>query len=114
MIHPGAGDTSTVRSVFIVDPDNKLRLSLTYPKSVGRNFDEIVRVIDALQATDRDTIATPADWRPGDRVIVSPGVSTEDAKEKFQIEERFWYSADLRAKYIARVPHPKLLVLSNY
>jgi alkyl hydroperoxide reductase subunit AhpC len=60
MIHPGAGDTSTVRSVFIIDPDNKLRLSLTYPKSVGRNFDEIVRVIDALQATDRDTIATPS------------------------------------------------------
>ena len=88
MIHPGAGDTSTVRSVFIVDPDNKLRLMLTYPKSVGRNFDEIVRVIDALQATDRDAIATPADWRPGDRVIVSPGMSTEDAKATFQnVEE---------------------------
>ena len=84
MIHPGAGDTSTVRSVFIIDPDNKLRLSLTDPKSVGRNFDEIVRVIDALQATDRETIATPADWQLGDRVIVSPGVSTDDAKAKFQ------------------------------
>jgi thioredoxin-dependent peroxiredoxin len=83
MIHPGEGDTSTVRSVFIIDPDNKLRLMLTYPKSVGRNFDEIVRVIDALQATDRNTIATPADWQPGDRVIVSPAVSTEDAKAKF-------------------------------
>jgi alkyl hydroperoxide reductase subunit AhpC len=83
MIHPGAGDTSTVRSVFIVDPDNVLRLILTYPKSVGRNFDEIVRVIDALQATDKDPIATPADWRPGDRVIVSVGVSTEDAKQRF-------------------------------
>ena len=84
MIHPGAGDTSTVRSVFIIDPDNKIRLTLTYPKSVGRNFDEIIRVIDALQATDAATIATPADWRPGDRVIVSPTVSTEDAKAKFQ------------------------------
>jgi alkyl hydroperoxide reductase subunit AhpC len=83
MIHPGEGDTSTVRSVFIVDPDNVLRLMLTYPKSVGRNFDEIMRVLDALQATDRNPIATPADWRPGDRVIVSTTVSTEDAKERF-------------------------------
>eukprot|EP00095_Tigriopus_kingsejongensis_P009803 snap_masked-scaffold8704_size2636-processed-gene-0.0 protein:Tk09803 transcript:snap_masked-scaffold8704_size2636-processed-gene-0.0-mRNA-1 annotation:"antioxidant protein" len=84
MIHPEAGDTSTVRSVFIIDPDDKIRLMLTYPKSVGRNFDEIVRVLDALQATDADPIATPADWRPGDRVIVSTGVSTDDAKAKFQ------------------------------
>lgn len=90
MIHPGEGDTSTVRSVFIVDPDNKLRLSLTYPKSVGRNFDEIVRVIDALQATDRDPIATPANWFPGDRIIVSPAMSTEDAKATFKnvVEEK--------------------------
>lgn len=88
MIHPGAGDTSTVRSVFIIDPNNKLRLSLTYPKSVGRNFDEIVRVLDALQATDLAPIATPADWRPGDRVIVSPGMSTDDAKIRFEnVEE---------------------------
>lgn len=84
MIHPGEGDTSTVRSVFIVDPSNKIRLTLTYPKSVGRNFDEIVRVIDALQATDANPIATPADWKPGDRIIVSPAMSTEDAKEKFK------------------------------
>jgi alkyl hydroperoxide reductase subunit AhpC len=88
MIHPGAGDTSTVRSVFIVDPDDKLRLMLTYPKSVGRNFDEILRVIDALQATDEAPIATPADWQPGDRVIVALGVSTDEAKEKFSnVEE---------------------------
>ena len=84
MIHPGAGDTSTVRSVFIIDPENILRLMLTYPKSVGRNFDEIVRVIDALQATDLDPIATPADWRPGGRVIVSPAMSTADATERFK------------------------------
>ena len=70
-------------TVFIVDPDNKLRLMLTHPKSVGRNFDEIVRVVDALQATDKDPIATPADWKPGDRVIVAMAVSTEDAKSKF-------------------------------
>lgn len=84
MIHPGAGDTSTVRSVFIIDPNNKLRLMLTYPKSVGRNFDEIVRVLDALQATDQNPISTPADWQPGERVIVSPAMSTDDAKARFQ------------------------------
>jgi alkyl hydroperoxide reductase subunit AhpC len=89
MIHPGEGDTSTVRSVFIVDPANKLRLMLTYPKSVGRNFNEIVRVIDALQATDRNPIATPADWQPGDRVIVSMAMSTEDAKKTFDNVEEF-------------------------
>jgi len=84
MIHPGEGDTSTVRSVFIVDPKNKVRLTLTYPKSVGRNFDEIVRVVDALQATDANPISTPADWQPGDEVIVAPTISTEDAKQKFE------------------------------
>jgi len=84
MIHAGEGDTSTVRSVFIVDPNDALRLTLTYPKSVGRNFDEIVRVLDALQATDRDPIATPADWRPGERVIVSPTMATEDAQDRFE------------------------------
>lgn len=88
MIHPGAGDTSTVRSVFIIDPDDKVRLILVYPKSVGRNFDEIVRALDALQATDANPIATPADWQPGDRVIVSGTVSTEDAKDRFSnVEE---------------------------
>ena len=83
MIHPGEGDTSTVRSVFIVDPKNKVRLTLTYPKSVGRNFDEIVRVIDALQLTDRFPVSTPVDWQPGSDVIVAPTLSTPDAQEKF-------------------------------
>jgi thioredoxin-dependent peroxiredoxin len=88
MIHPGEGDTSTVRSVFVIDPNNKIRLTLTYPKSVGRNFDEVVRVVDALQATDASPISTPVDWRPGDRVIVSPLMSTDDAKAKFaNVEE---------------------------
>ena len=88
MIHPGEGDTSTVRSVFIIDPANKVRLTLTYPKSVGRNFDEVNRVIDALQLTDRAPVSTPADWTPGQRVIVSPAMSTDDARAKFgEVEE---------------------------
>ena len=88
MIHPGEGDTSTVRSVFIIDPAHKVRLILTYPKSVGRNFDEILRVVDALQATDAYPIATPADWRKGERVIVSPAMSTDDAKSQLSdVEE---------------------------
>ena len=83
MIHPGAGDTSTVRSVFLIDPGNTVRLTITYPKSVGRNFVEILRALDALQATDRAPISTPAEWVPGDRVIVAPAVSTADARERF-------------------------------
>ncbi|HEX4432878.1 MAG TPA: peroxiredoxin [Frankiaceae bacterium] len=88
MIHPGEGDTSTVRSVFIIDPKDKVRLTLTYPKSVGRNFNEILRVIDALQVTDANPVSTPVDWTPGQRVIVAPTISTEDAKAKFEdVEE---------------------------
>ncbi len=83
MIHPGEGDTSGVRSVFVVDPAHKVRLSLTYPKSVGRNFDEILRAVDALQLTDRGPFSTPADWREGQRVIVAPTVSTADARARF-------------------------------
>jgi len=88
MIHPGEGDTSTVRSVFVIDANNKVRTTLTYPKSVGRNFDEIVRVIDALQATDNHPISTPVDWKPGDRVVVSPALSLDDINAKFtNVEE---------------------------
>ena len=88
MIHPGEGDTSTVRSVFLIDPANRVRLTITYPKSVGRNFTEILRALDALQATDAATISTPAEWTPGVRVIVAPTVSTEDARERFKnVEE---------------------------
>lgn len=83
MIHPGEGDTSTVRSVFIIDGSNKVRLSLTYPKSVGRNFDEILRALDGLQVTDSGPFSTPADWQVGDRVIVAPTLSTEDARARF-------------------------------
>jgi thioredoxin-dependent peroxiredoxin len=88
MIHPGEGDTSTVRSVFIVDPANKVRLTLTYPKSVGRNFGEILRVIDALQLTDAAPVSTPVDWQPGERIIVAPTMSTDDARHRFEdVEE---------------------------
>lgn len=88
MIHPGEGDTSTVRSVFIIDEDNKVRLSLTYPKSTGRNFDEIIRVLDSLQLTSSHSLATPVDWTPGDRVIIPPGMSTDDARAQFaNVEE---------------------------
>ncbi|MBM6401150.1 peroxiredoxin [Phycicoccus sonneratiae] len=83
MIHPGEGDTSTVRSVFLVDPADKVRLTITYPKSVGRNFSEILRALDALQQTDAAPVSTPAEWTPGERVIVAPTVSTEDARERF-------------------------------
>ena len=83
MIHPGESETAAVRSVFIIDPDKKLRLSMTYPMSVGRNFDEILRVIDALQTGDAKGVALPADWRPGDRAIIPPSVSNADAQAKF-------------------------------
>ncbi|MCA0337464.1 MAG: peroxiredoxin [Actinobacteria bacterium] len=83
MIHPGQGDTSSVRSVFIIDPAGTIRLTMTYPKSTGRNFDEILRCVDALQEADRGACATPVDWQPGDKVIVPPTVSTEEARERF-------------------------------
>ena len=83
MIHPGESQTAAVRSVFIIDPDKKLRLTMTYPMSVGRNFDEILRTIDALQTSDAKGVALPADWRPGDRAIIPPSVSNADAKMKF-------------------------------
>ena len=83
MIHPNANDTLTVRSVFIVSPDNKVKLTLTYPASTGRNFDEVLRVIDSLQLTAKYSVATPVNWQKGDDVIIVPAVSDEDAKVKF-------------------------------
>src|SRR5499433_3262050 len=83
MIHPNANDTLTVRSVFIIDPKKKVRLILTYPASTGRNFDEILRVIDSLQLTDKHSVATPVNWKHGGDVIIVPSVSDEDAKKKF-------------------------------
>ena len=83
MIHPNASDTATVRSVFIIGPDNKLKLTLTYPASTGRNFFEILRVIDSLQLTAKHSVATPADWQAGEDVIIVPAVSDEDARKRF-------------------------------
>ena len=83
MIHPGESATAAVRSVFIIDPNKKIRLTLTYPMSVGRNFDEILRVIDAQQLNDSAKVATPADWRKGDKVIIPPSISNEAAKDIF-------------------------------
>jgi alkyl hydroperoxide reductase subunit AhpC len=83
MIHPNASETFTVRSVFIVGPDNKVKLTLTYPASTGRNFQELLRVIDSLQLTARHSVATPADWKPGEDVIVAPALSDDEARAKF-------------------------------
>ena len=83
MIHPGASDTVTVRSVFVIGPDNKVKLMLTYPQSTGRNFDELLRVIDSLQLTAKHKVSTPADWKQGEDVIIVPAVSDEEAKERF-------------------------------
>ncbi|WP_247234697.1 peroxiredoxin [Telluribacter sp. SYSU D00476] len=83
MIHPNASEKSTVRSVFIIGPDKKIKLTLTYPASTGRNFNELLRVVDSLQLTANHSVATPADWKDGEDVIVVPAVSTEDAEKKF-------------------------------
>ena len=83
MIHPNASEKATVRSVFVIGPDKKIKLTLTYPASTGRNFTEILRVIDSLQLTANYQVATPADWVNGDDVIIVPAVSDEDAVAKF-------------------------------
>jgi thioredoxin-dependent peroxiredoxin len=83
MIHPNASEKATVRSVFVIGPDKKVKLTLTYPASTGRNFNEILRVIDSLQLTANYSVATPADWKEGEDVIVVPAVSTADAEIKF-------------------------------
>ena len=83
MIHPNASDTLTVRSVFVIGPDKKVKLTITYPASTGRNFEEILRVIDSLQLTAGYSVATPVNWHDGEDVIIVPAVSDEDAKEKF-------------------------------
>jgi alkyl hydroperoxide reductase subunit AhpC len=83
MIPPSAADTLTVRSVFIIGPDKKVKLTLTYPASTGRNFAEVLRVIDSLQLTANRSLATPANWEPGDRCVISPSVSNEQAQTLF-------------------------------
>ncbi|MBX6393144.1 MAG: redoxin domain-containing protein, partial [Burkholderiales bacterium] len=84
MIHPNASATTTVRSVFIIDPQKKIRATITYPPSTGRNFDEILRVIDSLQLTDSHSVATPVNWKPGDEVIIVPSLTDPEVlKQKF-------------------------------
>ncbi len=83
MIHPDANEKVTVRTVFVIDPQKKLRLTITYPPSTGRNFQEILRVIDSLQLTDNYSVATPVDWVDGEEVVVAPSITTEEAKQKF-------------------------------
>ncbi len=83
MIHPNASDTLTVRSVFVIGPDKKVKLTITYPASTGRNFQEILRVLDSLQLTSGYSVSTPVNWVDGDDVIIAPAISDEDAKTKF-------------------------------
>lgn len=83
LIHPNANDTLTVRTVFVIGPDKKVKLYITYPASTGRNFDEILRVVDSLQLTAKYSVATPVNWKDGEDVIVVPAVSDEDARQKF-------------------------------
>jgi alkyl hydroperoxide reductase subunit AhpC len=100
MIHPNAGDTVTVRSVFVIGPDKKIKLTLTYPQSTGRNFQEILRVIDSLQLTAKYQVSTPADWKDGEDVIIVPAVSDEAAKDKFP---KGW---DAVRPYLRLTPQP--------
>jgi thioredoxin-dependent peroxiredoxin len=100
MIHPNAADTTTVRSVFVIGPDKKLKLTLTYPASTGRNFDELLRVLDSLQLTAKHKVSTPADWKHGEDVIIVPAVTDEEAAEKFP-------GYTTVKPYLRTTPHPK-------
>ena len=100
MIHPNASEKATVRSVFIIGPDKKVKLTLTYPMAVGRNFLEILRVLDSLQLNAAHSVATPADWQKGDDVIVTLNVPTEDIVGKYGVE------ADMKTPYLRYVPQP--------
>jgi thioredoxin-dependent peroxiredoxin len=101
MIHPNANDTFTVRSVFVIGPDKKVKLIITYPASTGRNFDEILRVIDSLQLTSKFSVATPVNWKNGDDVIIGAAITDEQAKEKFP---NGWKTVK---PYLRVVPQPK-------
>ena len=101
MIHPNASDTLTVRSVFVIGPDKKIKLTLTYPASTGRNFDEVLRVIDSLQLTAKHQVATPVNWKAGEDVIIVPSVTDDDAKKKFP---NGWTA---QRPYLRIVPQPQ-------
>ena len=101
MIHPNADDKATVRSVFVIGPDKKIKLMMTYPMTTGRNFDEILRVIDSMQLTAKFKVATPVNWKPGEDVIIAGSVSDEDAKKQYP---QGWKAPK---PYIRIVPQPK-------
>ncbi|AWV90686.1 peroxiredoxin [Bradymonas sediminis] len=102
MIHPEALATATVRSVFIIDPNKKIRMTLTYPASTGRNFPELLRVIDSLQLTDSNSVATPADWKMGDRVIISPSIT-----DKAELDEKFPQGYEVVKPYLRYTQLPE-------
>jgi len=102
MIHPNASETATVRSLFVIGPDKKVKLMITYPASTGRNFNEVLRVIDSLQLTASFSVATPADWKHGEDVIVTLAVSTEDAIKKFD------KGVNVIKPYLRYTPQPNL------
>lgn len=101
MLHPNHDETATVRSVFVIDPAKKVRLTITYPQTCGRNFDEILRVIDSLQLTDAHGVSTPAHWRVGDEVIILPSIPDEDARRRFP---RGWHAPK---PYLRLTPDPR-------
>jgi alkyl hydroperoxide reductase subunit AhpC len=102
MIHPNANDTQTVRSVFVIGPDNRVKLTLTYPASTGRNFDEVLRVLDSLQLTADYSVSTPVDWRAGDDVIIANTVSDDEARKRFP------KGFDAKKPYLRVTPQPNL------
>lgn len=102
MIHPNASATHTVRSLFVIGPDKKIKLTITYPASTGRNFVEVLRVIDSLQLTANHSVATPADWKHGEDVIITAAVKTEDAHEKFP------KGVKIVKPYLRYTPHPNV------
>jgi alkyl hydroperoxide reductase subunit AhpC len=101
MIHPQHDEVYTVRTVFVIDPKRKVRLTITYPQTCGRNFDELLRVIDSLQLTDSKAVSTPVNWRPGEDVIIVPALSDADAKERFP---RGWRALK---PYLRLTPDPR-------
>jgi alkyl hydroperoxide reductase subunit AhpC len=102
MIHPNASTTLTVRSLFIIDPNKKIRLSITYPLSTGRNFDEILRVLDSLQLTDSHSVATPGNWKSGDDVVIVPSLQDPD-----EIAKRFPKGYKAVRSYLRLTPDPR-------
>jgi alkyl hydroperoxide reductase subunit AhpC len=102
MIHPNANATLTVRSLFVIDPQKKVRLIITYPASTGRNFDEILRVIDSLQLTDNHKVATPGNWNPGEEVVIVPSLQDEE-----EIKQRFPKGYKAIRPYLRLTPDPR-------